>query len=228
MAIIIAEMSGNHRGDLGRAVDLIWSAKAVGCDAIKIQTYKPDDMPDQSNRVLYEKCAVPLLWYPVLFHTAAEAGIPIFASIFNLWAIDFLEKFNCCAYKFAARGSTELPLKRYERMADAIKSSGKTFIVSASKMDVEKWARPLQPDVILYCPYGHPPKLADADFNFVSENKLGFSDHTPDIQTPLAMISAGATHIEKHFKLFGDDECIDARFSADPAQMSAICAAAHK
>ena len=39
---IVAEISGNHGGELTRAIKLITEAKSAGADAVKIQTYKPD------------------------------------------------------------------------------------------------------------------------------------------------------------------------------------------
>ena len=41
---IIAEMSGNHNGDLNRALRLIELAKESGASAVKLQTYTPDTM----------------------------------------------------------------------------------------------------------------------------------------------------------------------------------------
>ena len=39
---IIAELSANHNGNFEQAMRLVEAAKAVGVDAIKIQTYRPD------------------------------------------------------------------------------------------------------------------------------------------------------------------------------------------
>lgn len=41
---IIAELSGNHNGDINRALQLIASAKHSGADAVKLQTYTADTM----------------------------------------------------------------------------------------------------------------------------------------------------------------------------------------
>ena len=41
---IVAEMSGNHGGNLDRAKEIIRQAKKSGADAVKIQVYKADTM----------------------------------------------------------------------------------------------------------------------------------------------------------------------------------------
>ena len=41
---IVAELSGNHSGSLKNALKLIKLAKKSGADAVKIQTYTPDDI----------------------------------------------------------------------------------------------------------------------------------------------------------------------------------------
>jgi len=40
--LIVAELSGNHGGDLDKAMELVDRAAESGADAIKLQTYKPD------------------------------------------------------------------------------------------------------------------------------------------------------------------------------------------
>ena len=43
-AYIVAEMSANHGGEFGKAIDIIHAAKDSGADAVKLQTYRADTM----------------------------------------------------------------------------------------------------------------------------------------------------------------------------------------
>ena len=76
---IIAEMSGNHGGELYKAKKLIQAAKDCGCDAVKIQLYKPEDLHDPDNNEIYEKCKIPIEWLPELFNVAKVNDIPLFS-----------------------------------------------------------------------------------------------------------------------------------------------------
>src|SRR6185312_5875908 len=121
---IISELSGNHNGDLVKAKELIVAAAQCGCDSVKIQTYKPEDLCDPANNEIYEKSKIPLSWYPALFATAKENNIPLFSSVFAPWAIEFLEQFDCPTYKIASPESTRLEQVVYMKLASEIKKTG--------------------------------------------------------------------------------------------------------
>jgi sialic acid synthase SpsE len=223
---IVAELSANHEGDIQKALMLISAAWQCGCDAVKIQTYELADLPDPDPANI----VTPRDWYPRLFAVAKEIGIPLFSSVFALWAVDFLKQFDCPAYKLASPESTRLPENEYMRLGRAIRDTGKTFMASSGRKDMDAISA-LCPDVLFYCVAGYPANVTDDDLRYLTtlskqRKHRGFSDHSNDIKTPLAMIAAGATVIEKHFKL--DDNCIDAAFSLNPKQMRLLCEIAHR
>ena len=47
---LVAELSGNHNGDLERALATIRAAHASGAHAIKLQTYTPDTLTIDCDR----------------------------------------------------------------------------------------------------------------------------------------------------------------------------------
>ena len=48
---IVAELSGNHNGDLDMAKQMVLEAQRCGADAVKVQTLDPFDMPDKDETV---------------------------------------------------------------------------------------------------------------------------------------------------------------------------------
>ena len=93
---IVAEISGNHNGDINRALRLIELAASCGADAVKLQTYTPDTMTIDCDSDdfqvkgglwdgyklydLYQWAHTPWEWHPNLFERARQVGITIFST----------------------------------------------------------------------------------------------------------------------------------------------------
>src|SRR5690242_9647212 len=121
---VVAEISGNHRGELTTAIQLIRAAKRTGAHAVKTQCYDPDSMtlnvkkPDficQSGPwkgrqlyELYQKAHTPLKWHRELYNVARSEGITIFSSVFDRRGLDLLETLDCPCYKIASFEITDL------------------------------------------------------------------------------------------------------------------------
>jgi pseudaminic acid synthase len=243
---VIAEMSGNHNGDIMRAFALLEAAKKAGADAVKLQTYTADTITiDHSGpgfriegglwngRTLYElyqEAHTPWDWHPRLFAKARELGIAIFSSPFDPTAIDFLEKLGAPAYKIASFEIVDLPL--IQRAA----RTGKPLIISTGIADLGEIGEAVaaartdgcREIALLHCTSGYPtppeesnlrtlPHLAEA-FAVVA----GLSDHTPGTAVPVAAIALGANLIEKHFTLRRADGGPDAAFSLEPEELAEL------
>jgi N-acetylneuraminate synthase len=251
---LIAELSGNHKGDIDRARRMIDAAKAAGADAVKLQTYTADtitldvDRPEfrlegglWAGRTLYElyqEAHTPWDWHPALFAHAAEIGIPIFSSPFDPTAIDLLESLGAPAYKIASFELVDLPL--IEKAA----RTGKPLIMSTGMASLGEVAEAVAAArvagndniCLLHCVSGYPTPVEDCDLRTIPhlaqafDVAAGLSDHTMGVAVPVAAVALGAVVIEKHFTLARADGGPDAAFSLEPAEFRAMadaCAAAH-
>nr|WP_281414968.1 pseudaminic acid synthase [Azospirillum picis] len=240
---MIAEMSGNHKGDLGRALALVEAAKEAGADAVKLQTYTADtitiahDGPGfrlegglwegRTLHDLYREAHTPWEWHEPLFERARSLGLTIFSSPFDETAVDLLERLDAPAFKIASFELIDLPLIR--RAA----RSGRPLILStglATLAEIEEAIGVVGevPVALLHCVSGYPapaeecnlktiPHLADA-FGVVA----GLSDHSQGIAVPVAAAVMGASIIEKHFTLSRADGGVDSAFSLEPAEFRAM------
>ena len=253
---IIAELSGNHNGDINRAIALIDVAADAGCSAVKLQTYTAATMTLQSTDKdfvvasdselwagrnlydLYEQAHTPWDWHKRLFTHAAKRGITIFSSPFDTTAVDFLESLNVCAYKIASFEITDAKLLR------AVGKTKKPVIVSTGMatpneiqfaVDTLKGAG-ARDIALLKCTSAYPAKYEDMNISAIKtlrtefDTEIGLSDHTMGVTIPVASIAFGATIIEKHITLDRSDGGVDSEFSLEPKELQELvyqCRATH-
>ena len=242
---IIAEMSANHCGDKELAKKIIKTAKEIGADAVKVQTYTADTITidcaneefqinDEGNLwqgenlySLYQKAYTPWEWQDELKKYADEVGIDFFSTPFDYTAVDFLESINVPIYKIASFEAIDYPLIKYTA------SKGKPMIISVGISSLEDIQGAIDAcksvgnnDItILKCTSAYPAKLEDMNLitikdmieRFSSQGvKIGLSDHSMSIIPPVTAVSLGATVIEKHLTLDRSLGGADSGFSLNP------------
>lgn len=236
-------MSGNHGGDLNKAIEIIQTAKQCGADAVKIQTFTPDSLTINSDsedfkvksghwagRSLYElysQTMTPRHWHSTLFTVAEALGITLFSSPFSPEDVAFLENFNPPAYKVASNEASDYGLLK------AIADTGKPVIISSggsSKSDLVKSMSFFDPKnvAILHCIAEYPAKdLNIRTITDLSEITLypGFSDHSIGSIGSICAASVGACIIEKHLSLDGSGA--DGFFSSLPDEFQMLVENVH-
>ncbi len=240
---LIAEMSGNHQGELSRALALIEAAKAAGADAVKLQTYTADtitldhDGPGfrlegglwagRTLHDLYREAHTPWEWHEPLFARARDLGLTIFSSPFDDTAVDLLERLEVPAFKIASFELIDHGLIR--RAA----RSGKPLIMSTGLATLGEIAEAVEaagaaPLALLHCVSGYPTPPEDCNLRTIPHLAeafgvtAGLSDHTLGTAVPVAATALGASIIEKHLTLSRADGGVDCAFSLEPAEFKAM------
>ena len=244
---IIAEVSGNHNGDINRALKLIDIAKESGANAVKFQTFTPDSLTLNTNKneftlssgtwkgqnlyELYKKTQTPLEWFPTLFNHAKKINIIAFSSAFDTEMVDFLENLKVPAYKIASNEFSDFPLiKRIAQTKKPVIMSTGTSTYTEIK-ETLNFARScgIKNPIVLHCISAYPAKSNQLNLNTIQEfkNKFnvisGFSDHTLGNTSSIASVALGSSVIEKHITIDRNDGGPDSSFSLEPQEFKSLC-----
>lgn len=240
---LIAELSGNHGGDVERALALIDAAAESGADAVKLQTYTADTLTidhdgpgfrldgglwkGRTLHDLYAEAHTPWDWHAALFARARARGLAVFSSPFDAGAVELLEALDAPAFKIASFELVDLPLIRR-----AVRS-GRPLVISTGLADLGEIADAVAaagdaPVILLHCVSGYPTPPEDCNLRTIPhlsqafDVPVGLSDHTHGIAVPVAAAAVGAVAIEKHFTLSRADGGVDAAFSLEPREFKAM------
>jgi N-acetylneuraminate synthase len=245
---VIAEMSGNHKGSLERALAIVDAVADAGAQALKLQTYTADTMTlDLAEREfliddpqslwagrtlydLYREAHTPWDWHAPIFERARQRGLVAFSTPFDATAVDFLESLDVPCYKIASFENVDLPLIR------RVAATGKPLIVSTGLATLEEIADAVAAArdagcrdlVLLKCTSAYPASPADSHLRTIPhlraafDCEVGLSDHTLGNGAALAAIALGATVIEKHVTLRRADGGVDSAFSLEPQELKQL------
>ncbi|GMW02953.1 MAG: sialic acid synthase [Candidatus Hydrogenedentota bacterium] len=244
---IIAELSANHLGDFARAEHLVRTAKAVGADAIKLQTYTPEGMTldcsappfqieggtawdGKTEFEVYREAATPWEWHAPLRGLALDLGLEFFSTAYDTAAVEALESLGVPAYKIASFELVDLPLIR--RIAE----TGKPVILSTGMATLDEIDDAVDTFeeaggdqlALLHCISAYPAPPDEMNLRTIPdlaqryEVPTGLSDHTLGSVAATAAVALGACIIEKHLTLSRSDGGPDASFSAEPPDFRAL------
>lgn len=246
--LIIAEAGVNHNGEMALAKRLIDVAAEAGADLVKFQTFSAERLATQSapkaeyqNRTteqaqsqfaMLRQLELSAQMHETLIAHCQAQGIGFFSTGFDIPSLDYLASLGAERFKIPSGEITNLPYLRH------IGGFGKPVILStgmatlgeieAALDALEIAGTPRARITVLHCNTEYPTPMADVNLRAMVSIReafgvaVGYSDHTPGIEVPIAAVALGATVIEKHLTLDRNLPGPDHKASLEPEEFAAM------
>jgi N,N'-diacetyllegionaminate synthase len=248
---IIAEAGVNHNGNIEIAKKLIDIAIGVGANAVKFQTFKAEKViskfaqkaeyqykitdKNETQLEMVKRLELDVDAHKELIHYCKKKGLMFLSTPFDIESIGLLNELEVEILKIPSGEITNLPYLR------KIGSLNRNIIISTGMADLEEIGKAL--DIllesgtskdnitVLHCNSEYPTPFEDVNLTAMLTIRdtfrvnIGYSDHTPGIEVPIAAVALGATVIEKHFTLNKDMDGPDHKASLGPDELKSMVTA---
>jgi sialic acid synthase SpsE len=211
VARFIAEIGSNHNRDPERARALIEASAVAGCDAVKLQLFRVEDLfaPEAlaANPRLLERRAweLPLEMLPEIRTQCTTAGLQLGATPFALWAVEALAEY----VDFLKVASYEI---LWHELLRACTATGRPLVLSTGMATEDEIARAVDAVdgelTLLHCVSGYPTPPQQANLAAIATLRerfgcpVGWSDHTGvEAVVVQAVLRWHASDVELHIDL---------------------------
>ncbi|CUU69031.1 general stress protein 14 (GSP14) [Campylobacter hyointestinalis] len=245
---IIAEAGVNHNGSLELAKKLIDEAVVAGADAVKFQTFKAElcisknadkaeyqkqtTDKNESQFDMIKKLELNEYAHTELIKYCKIKNIMFLSTPFDLQSVDLLNGFGLEIFKIPSGEITNLPYLRKIASLNkkVILSTGMANLgeIEAALEILTKNGTAKENITILHANTEYPTPFRDVNLKAMLTIrgafgvKVGYSDHTPGIEVPIAAVALGATVIEKHFTLDKTMPGPDHKASLEPSELQSM------
>lgn len=248
--VVIAEAGVNHNGSLQRALAMVGAAAKAGADYVKFQAFHPDGIVtasaptaqyqqratgDTSQSEMLNRLALSDSDFRRIAAACRNEGIGFMATPFDAASLRFLASVGQDYWKVASGEVTNLPLLRLigAQRGRVIMSTGMCTMAEAevAVKALEEAGTPRADIILLHCNTQYPTPYCDVNLRAMLALKslgcggVGYSDHTPGIEIPVAATALGAYVIEKHFTMSRSLPGPDHKASLTPVQLKQMVAA---
>ncbi|HNU92998.1 MAG TPA: N-acetylneuraminate synthase family protein [Spirochaetota bacterium] len=237
----IAEIGINHNGSPKEARAMIRAAASAGADAVKFQTFVPEEMysrytssmlrndkaltADFSQIEFFKRFVIGEDDLKSLKNEAEARGLIFFSSAFDIPSVEMLERLGVPMYKLASSEVTNTPLlERVGRtQKPVIMSTGISTGAEIGRAIDTLRSFGTRELVLLHCVALYPLGPENANLSRISSLSsmfalpVGFSDHAVDGAGCALAAMLGARVFEKHFMPAEGYDCPDAAVSLHPA-----------
>lgn len=214
---VIAEVGVNHDGSVGRALELVDVAGEAGADAVKVQYFETDRlMSSEAKLAAYQRAAgetdpvsmlrrleLPIDALGAIAERAWSRGLEAIVTVFSVELVEEAMRVRWDAYKSASPDIVNKPL------LEAMARVGRPLIVSTGASTIDEVSRARgwlsgasERLAFLQCVSSYPaidPALGGISaVGRATGAVVGYSDHTPGVETGAQAVRAGACLLEKH------------------------------
>ncbi|MDR1603978.1 MAG: N-acetylneuraminate synthase family protein [Gracilibacteraceae bacterium] len=235
---VIAEFNTSHNGSVATARAMIDSARDIGCDCVKFQSWSADTL---YARTYYEqnpiakrivnKFAFDRETLGRLAAYCAETGIDFASTPYSRAEVDALVEFGAPFIKIASMELNNIPFLEYigKTKLPVILSTG-----MGEAGEIAEAVRAIESTgnhdlCLLHCVSIYPAAFDSVHLrNMVwlreafPQCPAGFSDHTLGAEIAIAAAALGAAVIEKHFTLDKSKIGMDNQMALEPPEMKAL------
>ncbi len=223
---VIAEVGVNHNGDMDVAHTLIDQARQAGADAVKFQSFFPEDLvtaqvpkagyqaettgAGEGQLDMLRRLALSAEQQGMLKAHCDRAGILYLCTPYELRSAEMLDAMGVAGFKVGSTDTVNVPFLRH------LARLGRPVILSTGTCTLEEVAVGVgalndggagDRTVLMHCvsQYPAPPDQVNlramATMESTFQVPVGFSDHTPGVGVAPWAAAAGACCIEKHYTL---------------------------
>ena len=244
--LIIAEAGVNHNGNINTAKKLIDVASECGADIVKFQTANLDSLVskqavmadyqkknlgvEESQKDMLKKLLLKFEDFVELADYCKWKGnIKFISTPFDVDSVRFLNDLQDM-WKIPSGEITNYPylVEIAETGKPIIMSTGMSTLEEIRKAMVLLMANGAGEISLLHCNTQYPTPFEDVNLRAMITMrdklrvKVGYSDHTPGIEIPIAAVAMGAEIIEKHFTLDKNMEGPDHKASLEQKELKAM------
>src|SRR3989338_1312823 len=224
---IIAEAGVNHNGSVKLAKKLIDVAVKAKADAVKFQTFVPEEIVSEgAPKAEYQKATSgggkSMLEMIKKFQLDEKAHrdlikycqgkrITFLSTPFDIASVNLLNRLGLKTIKIPSGEITNIP---YLRKVGGLKKKVILSTGMADMNEIKNVLKILEEEgtlrkniTVLHCNTAYPTPFEDVNLKAMLAIKekfkveVGYSDHTLGIEVPIAAVALGASIIEKHFTL---------------------------
>lgn len=236
---IVAEAAINHQGEYVIAERMIYTAHALGADAIKFQIHVLENemlrqapQSDNFEEPLFDtldKTNLTIEEHRRLKALCETLGIMYLCTPFSRDGANLLEEIGVGIYKLGSGELTNLPLQEH------VARKGKPMIVSTGMSRLQEVQETVDllrsigtPFMLTHCVSAYPTPYEIVNLGMIKryhdlfQVPVGLSDHSRGIYTSLGAVALGACLIEKHFTLDKLQKGPDHASSLEPFELAEL------